>query len=158
MITNTFSLKPKDVQKKWLLIDATNLVVGRMAAEVAKMLRGKDKPNFTPHVDCGKNIVIINSEHVKFTGNKSDPKSGKSYFHHTGFPGGIKETMAGAILAGNNPSKVIKLAVKRMLPKNTLALTQFANLYVYKGNEHPHGGQQPELYDLASKNTKNIVR
>jgi large subunit ribosomal protein L13 len=155
VITNTFSLKPKDVKKQWLLIDANNMIVGRMAAEIAKMLRGKDEPIFTPHVDSGKNIIVINAEKVRFTGNKIDPKNGKSYFYHTGFPGGIKEVMAGKLLAGPHAERVIKLAVKRMLPKSKLARHQFANLYVYKGENHPHAGQAPVLHDLANKNAKN---
>lgn len=155
MITNTFSKKPKDVKKEWILINAENMIVGRMASEIAKILRGKDEAIFTPHVDCGKNIIVINAEKVKFTGNKTDPKNGKSYFYHTGFPGGIKELMAGKVLEGKYAERVLKLAVKRMLPKNKLARHQFANLYVYKGDSHPHGGQSPKLYDLAAKNIKN---
>jgi len=153
VITKTFSIKPKDVKKQWLLIDATDMVVGRLAVKIANMLRGKHKPTFTPHVDCGDNIIVINAEKVKFTGNKIDPKNGKSYFYHTGFPGGIKEVMAGNLLGGRHAERVIQLAVKRMLPKNTLARYQFANFYVYKGGKHPHEGQKPMLFDASDRKT-----
>lgn len=152
MITKTFSIKPKDVKKQWLLIDATDMVVGRLAVKIANMLRGKHKPTFTPHVDCGDNIIVINAEKVKFTGNKTHPKNGKSYFYHTGFPGGIKEVMVHDLLE-NHPERVIKLAVKRMLQKNTLARYQFANLYVYAGQKHPHEGQKPILFDASDRKT-----
>lgn len=151
----TFSAKPSDIQKKWLLIDASGLVVGRLAAEVSRILRGKHKPSYTPHMDCGDNIIIINAEKVLLTGNKMARKDGKIYYRHTGYVGGIKETTAGKILEGKNPEKVLKLAVKRMLSNGSLANKHFSNLYVYKGSEHPHSAQKPENYDFPAKNSKN---
>lgn len=151
----TYSAKPSEIEKKWLIIDAKNIVLGRLASRVANMLRGKHKPSFTPHMDCGDNIIIINAEHVKLTGKKANPKDGKIYYRHTGFPGGIKDTTAGKILRGNHPERVIKMAVKRMITRNALGAKQMSNLYVYANNEHPHAGQQPVIYDFASQNPKN---
>lgn len=151
----TFSAKPSDIQKKWLLIDASNLVAGRLAAEVSRILRGKHKPSYTPHMDCGDNIIIINAEKVMLTGNKMATKDGKIYYRHTGYPGGIKEATAGKILEGKNPEKVLRLAIKRMLSKGPLANRHFSNLYIYKGSDHPHAAQKPENYDFAAKNSKN---
>lgn len=155
MITNTFSIKPKDVKKQWLLIDAENLIVGRIASRIANILRGKNKPTFTPHVDCGDNIIVINAEKVKFTGKKFQDKT---YYYHTGFPGGIKDFTPADLAKRGKEERILKLAVKRMLPKNKLARYQFANLYVYSGPEHPHAGQQPTLYDLAGENAKNVAK
>lgn len=152
----TYSAKPAEISKKWILIDATNLILGRLAAKVAVVLRGKDKPTYTPHMDCGNNVIIINAEHVKLTGDKSNAKNGKFYYRHSGFPGGIKVTTAGKILQSNYPERIIQLAVKRMLPSNKLGRKQFSNLYVYKGQTHPHAAQTPVLYDFAGKNSKNI--
>ncbi len=151
----TYSAKPSQIQKKWWVIDAKDLVLGRLASEVAKILRGKHKPSFTPHLDCGDYVVIINSKHICLTGKKSALKDGKIYYRHTGFPGGIKDTTAGKILAGKYPERVVKLSVKRMITRNVLGSKQMSNLYVYAENEHPHKAQQPEIYDFASKNTKN---
>lgn len=151
----TFSAKPSDIQKKWLLIDASGLVVGRLAAEVSRILRGKHKPSYTPHMDCGDNVIIINAEKALLTGNKMNRKDGKIYYRHTGYPGGIKETTAGKMFEGKFPERVIKLAVKRMISKGPLANQHFKNLYVYKGDQHPHAAQKPEEYDFATKNTKN---
>jgi large subunit ribosomal protein L13 len=151
----TYSAKPSEIQKKWLVIDATGLVLGRLASEVAKILRGKHKPTFTPHMDCGDYVIIINAENVCLTGNKSALKDGKIYYHHTGYPGGIKDTTAGKILAGKYPERVVKYAVKRMITRNVLGSKQISNLHVYAGNDHPHQGQQPKIYDFASKNIKN---
>lgn len=151
----TYSAKPSDIKKEWHIIDATNLVVGRVASEIAKMLRGKHKPNFTPHMDCGDNIVVINADKVSLTGNKMARKDGKMYYRHTGYIGGIKETTAGKIIEGKHPQRVLQLAVKRMLSRGTLGRKQFSNLYVYAGEEHPHAGQKPKQYDFASKNIKN---
>lgn len=151
----TFSAKPSDIKKKWLLIDANGLVLGRLAAEVSKILRGKHKPSYTPHMDCGDNIVIINAEKIILTGNKMARKDGKIYYRHTGFPGGVKETTAGKMLEGKHPERVIKLAVTRMITRGPLGRQQLGNLYVYAGENHPHQAQQPDLYDLSVKNTKN---
>jgi large subunit ribosomal protein L13 len=151
----TYSAKPSQIQKKWLVIDAKDLVLGRLASEVAKILRGKHKPTFTPHMDCGDYVIIINAKHIFLTGNKAALKDGKIYYRHTGFPGGIKDTTAGKILSGKYPERVVKLSVKRMISRNVLGSKQMSNLYVYPENEHPHQAQQPKLYDFASKNTKN---
>ncbi|WP_425362746.1 50S ribosomal protein L13 [Candidatus Tisiphia endosymbiont of Hybos culiciformis] len=151
----TYSAKPSQIQKKWWVIDAKDLVLGRLASEVAKILRGKHKPSFTPHLDCGDYVIITNAKHICLTGKKSALKDGKIYYRHTGFPGGIKDTTAGKILAGKHPERVVKLSVKRMITRNVLGSKQMGNLYVYAENEHPHEAQQPELYDFASKNTKN---
>lgn len=131
------------------------IVLGRLASRVAIMLRGKHKPSFTPHLDCGDNIIIINAEHIKLTGKKLNHKDGKVYYRHTGFPGGIKDTTAGKILSGKYPERVIKMAVKRMITRNVLGAKQMSNLYVYANCEHPHMAQQPTVYDFASKNPKN---
>lgn len=151
----TYSAKPSEIHKKWWIIDAKDLVLGRLASEVAKILRGKHKPSYTPHLDCGDYVIIINAKHIHLTGTKANLKDGKIYYRHTGFPGGIKETTAGKILAGSHPERVIKLSVKRMITRNVLGSKQLGNLYVYAGGDHPHQGQQPEIYDFASKNTKN---
>lgn len=151
----TYSAKPSEIQKKWWVIDAQNLVLGRLAAEVANILRGKHKPTFTPHMDCGDYVIITNADQICLTGKKANPKDGKMYYRHTGFPGGIKETTAGKILRGKYPERVIEYAVKRMITRNTLGRKQLSNLYVYGGSEHPHQAQQPEHYDFASKNVKN---
>lgn len=151
----TFSAKPSDINKEWLIIDASGLVLGRLAAEVSKILRGKHKASYTPHMDCGDNVVIVNADKIILTGNKNDKKDGKIYYRHTGFPGGIKETTAGKVLAGKYPERVVKMAVKRMINYGPLGRKQFSNLYVYSGNEHPHTAQQPVSYDFAAKNSKN---
>jgi large subunit ribosomal protein L13 len=148
----TFSMKPADVQKKWLVVDADGVVLGRMAAEIAKILRGKHRPEFTPHVDCGDNVIVINAEKVQLTGNKRDDKI---YYWHTGYPGGIKQRTAGQILDGKRPTDVVTKAVQRMLPKNRLARKVIGNLKVYAGAEHPHEAQNPEVLDIASMNPKN---
>jgi large subunit ribosomal protein L13 len=149
----TFSLKPADVDKKWVVIDATGLVVGRLASIVAMRLRGKHKPSYTPHVDCGDNVVVINADKVVFTGRKRDQKV---YYHHTGYPGGIKERSAKAILDGRFPERVVEKAVERMLPRGPLFRQILGNLRVYKGAEHPHTAQQPEVLDVAALNRKNV--
>ncbi len=155
LIVKTYSAKLSEITKEWILIDAKNLVLGRLASEVAKILLGKNKPTYTSHMDDGSKVVIINAEYIVLTGNKSNLKDGKFYYRHTGFPGGIKKITAGKILNSNYPDRVIKLAVKRMLPSNVLGRKQFSNLYVYKGETHPHIAQTPKLYDFASKNIKN---
>ena len=148
----TYSMKPAEVQKKWFIVDAEGLVLGRMAAVIANTLRGKHKPGFTPHVDCGDNVIVINADKVALTGKKL---SNKVYYRHTGHPGGIKERTAGQILGGKKPQDVILLAVQRMLPRNTLARKQLSNLKVYAGTAHPHDAQQPEVLDIAAMNAKN---
>ncbi len=154
-MNTTYSAKLKEIEKKWLVIDAKDIVLGRLAAEVSMILRGKHKPTYTPHLDCGDNVIIINAKDVHLSGRKSDTKDGKLYYRHTGFPGGIKETTAGKMLAGKHPERVVKLAVRRMISRNVLGDTQLSNLYVYAGSEHPHAAQKPEVYDFASKNVKN---
>lgn len=151
----TFSAKPSDIEKKWWLIDAKDLVLGRLASQVAILLRGKHKPSFTPHMDCGDNVVIINAKDINLTGRKLNSKDGKLYYRHTGFPGGVKETTAGKVLAGKHPERVVQMAVKRMISRNSLGSKQMSNLYVYAGSEHPHAGQKPESLDLLAKNRKN---
>ncbi|MEN8236304.1 MAG: 50S ribosomal protein L13 [Pseudomonadota bacterium] len=148
----TFSLKPADVVKNWYVIDAEGLVLGRMASIIASRLRGKHKPEFTPHVDCGDQIIVTNADKVKLTGKKLDSKV---YYRHTGYPGGIKESHAHKMLGGEKPERVVLQAVKRMLPKTPLGRQQFGNLRVYAGSEHPHAPQQPEMLDVAAMNVKN---
>jgi large subunit ribosomal protein L13 len=148
---NSFSIKQSEIKKDWLVIDAKDLVLGRLASEVAMILRGKNKPIFTPHMDCGDNVIIVNASQVKLTGNKSEKKSGKIYYRHTGFPGGIKHTTAGKLLEGKFSDRVIKLAVKRMLPGNKLCGNLFKNLFVYSGSEHPHEAQKPRVHNIVKK-------
>ena len=150
----TQSARPQDVEKKWVLIDAENLVVGRLASTVANILRGKHKPSFTPHVDCGDHVVIINAEKVRFTGNKLKDKR---YYKHTGYVGGIKETSPQKILEGRFPERILEKAVERMIPRGPLGRAQMRCLHVYAGTEHPHDGNQPETLDFASRNRKNKV-
>ena len=149
----TFVAKPAEVEKKWIVIDAKGLVVGRLATIVAMRLRGKHKPSYTPHVDCGDNVIIINAEKVVLTGRKREQKV---YYHHTGYPGGIKERTAKFILDGRFPERVVEKAVERMLPRGPLGRKQLGNLRVYKGEEHPHAAQQPVTVDVASMNSKNV--
>ncbi len=149
----TYSAKPSEIEKKWILIDAENLVVGRLAAIIANRLRGKHLPTFTPHMDCGDNVIVINADKVKFTGKK---KSDKVYYRHTGHPGGIKETTPEKVLEGKFPERIVQMAVKRMLPRGPLARQQLSNLRVYAGTEHPHEAQTPETLDVASMNAKNV--
>jgi large subunit ribosomal protein L13 len=149
----SYSAKPAEIQKKWILIDAKGLVVGRLAALVAMRLRGKHLPTYTPHVDCGDNIVIINAAKVVFTGRKREQKV---YHNHTGYIGGIKERSAKSILEGRFPERVVEKAVERMLPRGPLGRQQLGNLRVYAGTEHPHEAQQPETLDVASMNRKNM--
>ena len=148
----TISIKPADVKKKWLLIDAQDLILGRLAVVVANILRGKNKPTFTPHVDCGDNVVIVNAEKVKLTGNKLKDKK---FYWHTGYPGGIKERSVGTILEGKHPERVIEKAVERMIPRGPLGRQIMGNLKVYAGAAHPHAGQNPENLDVAALNPKN---
>jgi large subunit ribosomal protein L13 len=150
---STFSAKPAEVEKKWVLIDASGLVVGRLASIVALRLRGKHRATFTPHVDTGDNVIIINAEKAVFTGNKL---KNKKYYWHTGYPGGIKERTAGKILEGRFPNRVLEKAVERMLPRGPLGKKQLGNLRVYPGAEHPHTAQQPETLDVGALNKKNV--
>jgi len=148
----TYTAKLSDIEKQWYIIDAKDIVLGRMASEVAKILRGKHKTTFTPHMDCGDNVIIINADKVHLTGKKL---SDKIYYRHTGYPGGIKESTPERIFEGKNPEKVVKLAVKRMISRNKLGSKQMSHLYVYAGEEHPHTAQTPQVIDIASKNIKN---
>ena len=148
----TFSATPSDIEKKWVLIDAEGVVLGRLASQVAKILRGKHKPSFTPHMDCGDNVIVINAEKVKLTGKKL---SDKKFYWHTGYPGGIKERTMGQILEGKYPERVVVKAVERMITRNNLGRQQMKNLRVYAGSEHPHEAQQPEALDLQAMNPKN---
>ena len=148
----TYSARPADIDKKWVIIDAEGIVLGRLATLVAMRLRGKHKPTFTPHMDMGDNVIIINAEKVQMTGNK---RADKKYYWHTGFPGGIKHRTAGQILEGKHPERVIEKAVQRMLPGGPLSRKQLSNLRVYAGAEHPHAGQEPEVIDIAAMNPKN---
>jgi large subunit ribosomal protein L13 len=150
---NTYSAKPAEVEKKWVLIDANGLVVGRLASLVAMRLRGKHKPTYTPHVDCGDNVVVINAEKVVLTGRKREQKV---YYHHTGFIGGIKERSAKSIIEGKFPQRIVEKAVERMLPRGPLGRRQLGNLRVYAGPDHPHAAQQPESIDVAAMNRKNM--
>src|SRR5579863_2691725 len=152
MFGNTHSTKTADVQKNWILIDAKGLVVGRLASLIALRLRGKHKPTFTPHVDDGDNVIVINAAKVVLTGRKVQQKI---YYKHTGYIGGIKERSAKAILAGRFPERIVEKAVERMLPHGPLGRRQFGNLRVYPHAEHPHAAQQPEQIDIAAMNRKN---
>lgn len=148
----TLMARPSTIEKKWLLIDAEGVVLGRLASEIARILRGKHKPSYTPHMDCGDNVIIINAEKVALTGNKLKDKI---YYRHTGYIGGIKERTAGNVLKSKFPGRVIEKAVERMIPKGPLGSQQLKNLKVYAGPKHPHEAQAPTLYDFASKNRKN---
>ncbi len=152
--STTASLKPADVEKKWIVIDAENAVVGRLATFIAMRLRGKHRADYTPHVDCGDNVIVINADKVKFTGRKLDQKT---YYWHTGYPGGIKERTAGKVLGGRFPERVLEKAVERMLPKESpLARKQMTHLRIYNGASHPHEAQAPEVIDFKSMNAKNV--
>ena len=145
---------PHDVENNWVVIDATDVVVGRLASYVAKRLRGKHRADFTPHIDTGDHVVIINADKVKFTGRKM---TDKVYYRHTGYPGGIKSTTPEKILNGRFPERALELAVKRMMPKESpLARKQFSKLHVYGGAEHPHEAQKPDTVDFKAMNRKNI--
>lgn len=150
--TTTASLKPSEVVKNWTLIDADGLVLGRLASIIASRLRGKHKPQFTPHVDCGDNIVVVNASKVHLTGNKGVQDI---FYKHTGYPGGIKGRSKGQILAGAHPERVLEKAVERMITRGPLQREQMRHLYVYAGAEHPHDGQQPKRFDVAALNPKN---
>jgi len=145
---------PSTVEKKWHLIDADGLVVGRVASIIANILRGKHKPSFTPHIDCGDNVVVINADKVRFTGKKLGQKV---YYKHTGYAGGIKGVTAAKVLEGQFPERVLEKAVERMVPRGPLGRQQMRNLRIFKGAEHDHAAQNPEVLDVASMNHKNKV-
>jgi large subunit ribosomal protein L13 len=148
----TYSAKPNEIEKQWVLIDGEDLVVGRLAALIATRLRGKHKPGYTPHVDCGDNVIVVNADKVRYTGNKLD---GKRIYWHTGHPGGIKDRTMRQIFEGKHPERVLEKAVERMLPRGPLGRQQLSNLRVYAGPTHPHQAQQPEPLDIAALNSKN---
>ncbi|GAO38577.1 50S ribosomal protein L13 [Sphingomonas changbaiensis NBRC 104936] len=154
LMKTTKSATPATVEKKWHLIDADGLVVGRLASIVANILRGKHKPSFTPHIDCGDNVIIVNADKVRFTGNKLKDKV---YYKHTGYPGGLKEVTAGKVLEGRFPERVLEKAVERMIPRGPLGRQQMRNLRIFAGPEHDHAAQNPEVLDVASMNRKNKV-
>lgn len=148
----TFTAKPADIDKQWILIDAEGVVLGRLASIVANRLRGKHKATFTPHMDMGDNVIVINADKVQLTGRK---RTDKTYYWHTGHPGGIKSRTADKILEGAHPERVVEKAVKRMLPGGPLSRRQMSNLRIYAGAEHPHEAQQPQVLDVKSMNAKN---
>lgn len=151
----TFSASPKDVERKWYVVDATDLVLGRMAVIVADYLRGKHKPIFTPNQDCGDYVIVINADKVYMTGNKYEYKK---YIHHTDFPGGLKEKTAKDVMTGKNPEKIVEQAIKKMITRNPLGRKVVKKLFVYAGSEHPHSAQKPEVLDIESMNVKNKKR
>lgn len=148
----THSLKAAEIQKEWYLVDATDLVVGRLASRVATILRGKHKPSFTPHMDCGDHVIIINADKVVFTGKKL---TDKRFYWHTGHPGGIKDRTMEKILGGRFPGRVMEKAIERMITRGPLGRQQMKNLHIYAGAEHPHSAQQPKILDVAAMNPKN---
>ena len=148
----TYSMKAYEVDKKWYVIDATDLVLGRLASIVAKYLRGKHKPTFTPHMDCGDNIIVVNAEKIRLTGNKLKDKK---FYWHTGYPGGIKERTMKQLLEGKYPERVVTKAVERMITRGPLGRKQMTGLKVYAGPAHPHEAQNPKALDVASMNPKN---
>lgn len=154
LMKTTKPATPATVEKKWILIDAEGLVVGRLASTVANILRGKHKPSFTPHIDCGDNVIIINADKVRFTGNKLKQKI---YYKHTGYAGGLKEITAGKVLEGRFPERVLEKAIERMIPRGPLGRQQMRNLRIFSGAAHPHEAQNPEVLDVASMNRKNKV-
>ena len=149
----TFSLKKEEIKKNWLLIDAKDLVLGRLAAYSANLLRGKNKPNYTPNQDCGDNLIIINSDHVVLTGKKAE---NKIYYKHTGYPGGLKETNSVKMKAKNKSPDIIKLAIKRMIPSGPLGKKQLSNCKIYPNEHHNHEAQNPKVLDFGKLNRKNI--
>ncbi len=148
----TYSAKPSEVEKKWFLVDAENIVLGRLASIIAMRLRGKHKPMYTPNIDCGDHIVVVNAEKVALTGRK---RTDKIYYWHTGHPGGIKSRTAEQYLDGKFPGRVIEKAVQRMLPKGNLGRQQLTKLKIYAGPDHPHEAQAPEILDIGAMNPKN---
>ena len=151
-LPRTYVATPKDIEKNWILVDAEDVVLGRLASILAMRLRGKHKPTYTSNMDCGDHVIVINAEKVKLTGKK---RVQKTYFWHTGYPGGIKSRTADKILDGRFPERVIQKAVERMIPRGPLGRKAMTHLHVYAGAEHPHAAQQPEMLDVASMNQKN---
>ena len=154
LMKTTKSARPHEVEKKWHIVDADGLVVGRAATIIANVLRGKHKPSYTPHVDCGDNVIVVNADKVRFTGNKLKDKV---YYKHTGYAGGIKGVTAGKVLEGRFPERVIEKAVERMIPRGPLGRQQMRNLRVFAGPEHDHAAQDPQVLDIAAMNRKNKV-
>ncbi len=148
----TYSAKPAEVERKWFVIDAEGVVLGRLASFVANRLRGKHKPIYTPHIDCGDNIIVVNADKVRLTGRKA---ANKIHYWHTGYPGGIKSRTYGAMLTGKHPERVVIKAIERMVPRGPLGRDQMRKLHVYAGAGHPHAAQEPESIDLAAMNPKN---
>lgn len=148
----TFTATPADIEKKWILVDAEGVVLGRLAAIVASILRGKHKPTYTPHMDMGDNVIVINADKVQLTGNK---RAVKTYYWHTNHPGGIKSRTARQVLEGAHPERVVEKAVERMISRNRLGRQQMTNLRVYAGTTHPHEAQQPTVLDVKAMNSKN---
>ena len=152
---NTYSAKPSEIERKWCIVDAEGLVLGRMASIISMRLRGKHKPTYTPHMDCGDHIIVINADKIQLTGRK---RTDKMYYRHTGYPGGIKSRTAGQILEGDHPERVIIKAIERMVSRNPLGTQQMRKLHVYTGADHPHEAQNPEILDIAEMNPKNTRR
>jgi large subunit ribosomal protein L13 len=150
--TKSFELRHQDIKKNWIIMDADGVILGRLAAVIAQMLRGKHKPTFTPSVDCGDHVIIINAEKVKMTGKKAEEKN---FYYHTGYPGGIKARTRAKMLVGARPEQVIEKAVERMMPRGPLGRRQMTHLKVYAGTEHPHVAQNPTAIDFAARNPKN---
>jgi len=150
----TYSIKSKEIKKKWLMIDADGLVLGRVASHIASLLRGKHKATFTPHMDCGDHVVVINAKKIKLTGNKSKKKV---YYKHTGYPGGLKETYFEDIINGKTPEIIVRKAVERMMSSNALSKKQLSNLKIFADDKHDHEAQKPELIDFGKLNRKNRV-
>ncbi|MDR3126045.1 MAG: 50S ribosomal protein L13 [Rickettsiales bacterium] len=155
MVQKTYSARPRDVEAKWHVIDAEGLVLGRMASVIASRLRGKHKATYSPNIDCGDNIIVINAAKVATTGNKLESRK---FFWHTGWAGGIKERVWGAILGGKHPERLVIKAVERMISRNPLGRAQMKKLHVYAGADHPHAAQKPEALDVAKMNAKNTKR
>ena len=151
----TFSLKKKEIKKKWLLIDAEKAVLGRLAVISAIILRGKNKPEYTPNQDCGDNLIIINANKVHLTGKKN---TDKIYYKHSGYPGGLKETNPKKMIEKNKSTEIIKLAIKRMIPNGSLGNQQLSNCRIFSGSDHLHDAQNPEVLDISKYNEKNLAR
>ncbi len=154
MAIKTYVPKEAEIERRWYLVDAEGQTLGRLASQIATILRGKHKPIYSPHVDCGDHVVVVNADKVRFTGRKLDQKV---YYKHTGYPGGIKGVTAGKVLDGRFPERVLEKAVERMIPRGPLGRQQMRALHLYTGTEHPHAGQNPELLDVAAMNRKNKV-
>ena len=153
LIMKTYMASLSDIKKDWLLVDAENIILGRLATIVATRLRGKHKPSYTPNVDCGDNVIVINAEKIRLSGNKLESKI---YYHHTGYPGGIRARTASNILSSSTPEEIVSKAISRMIPKGPLGRKQIKNLKVYAGPSHPHEAQEPKILDISMMNEKNI--